>query len=164
MLSALIIASIAISVAIGYKTKYNTGLFAIVFAYLIGCFALGMKTKAVIGTWPVSTMSPHIPGACSSSSNMPSATSRRAITLAISWRIFLSSQLNHTLRAFRLNFTFCLNTPFKAFSKVIARPYAHQYKTFDHSAGFSCLCAHNLRPPMRILTRAAGCVQAPHSV
>ena len=56
MLSALIIASIAISVAIGYKTKYNTGLFAIVFAYLIGCFALGMKTKAVIGTWPVSTM------------------------------------------------------------------------------------------------------------
>lgn len=48
MLSALIIASIAISVAIGYKTKYNTGLFAIVFAYLIGCCPLGMKTKAVI--------------------------------------------------------------------------------------------------------------------
>lgn len=56
MLSALIIAAIAISVAIGYKTKYNTGLFAIVFAYLIGCFALGMKPKAVIGQWPVSTM------------------------------------------------------------------------------------------------------------
>lgn len=56
MLSALIIASIAISVAIGYKTKYNTGLFAIVFAYLIGCFALGMKPKAVISQWPVSTM------------------------------------------------------------------------------------------------------------
>lgn len=56
MLSVLIIAAIAVSVAIGYKTGYNTGLFAIVFAYVIGCFGLGMKTKAVIGLWPVSTM------------------------------------------------------------------------------------------------------------
>lgn len=56
MLSILIIAAIAISVAIGYRTKYNTGLFAIVFAYVIGCFGLGMKTKEVISTWPVSTM------------------------------------------------------------------------------------------------------------
>lgn len=56
MLSALIIGSIAVSVAIGYRTKINTGLFAIVFAYLIGCFALGMKTKEVISGWPVSTM------------------------------------------------------------------------------------------------------------
>lgn len=56
MLSALIIASIAISVAIGYKTKFNTGFFAIGFAYLIGCFAMGMSTKNVIAGWPVSTM------------------------------------------------------------------------------------------------------------
>lgn len=56
MLSLFIIGAIAVSVAIGYKTKYNTGFFAIVFAYLIGCFALGMKTKAVIAGWPVSTM------------------------------------------------------------------------------------------------------------
>ncbi len=56
MLSALIIAAIALSVAIGYKTKFNTGFFAMVFAYLIGCFAMGMKTKAVIAGWPVSTM------------------------------------------------------------------------------------------------------------
>lgn len=56
MLSALIIGAIALSVAIGYKTKFNTGFFAIVFAYLIGCFALGMKTKDVIGGWPVSIM------------------------------------------------------------------------------------------------------------
>lgn len=56
MLSALIIGSIAVSVAIGYKTKINTGLFAIVFAYLIGCFVMGMKTKEVISGWPVSTM------------------------------------------------------------------------------------------------------------
>ncbi|MCI8661026.1 MAG: SLC13 family permease [Lachnospiraceae bacterium] len=56
MLSVLIIGAIALSVAIGYKTKFNTGFFAIVFAYLIGCFAMGMKTKAVIAGWPVSTM------------------------------------------------------------------------------------------------------------
>lgn len=56
MLSIMIIGSIAVSVAIGYKTKYNTGLFAIIFAYLIGCFALGLKTKEVISGWPVSTM------------------------------------------------------------------------------------------------------------
>ena len=56
MLSALIIGAIAVSVAIGYKTKFNTGFFAMAFAYLIGCFVLGMKTKAVIGGWPVSTM------------------------------------------------------------------------------------------------------------
>ena len=56
MLSILIIGAIAVSVAIGYKTKFNTGFFAIAFAYLIGCFALGMKPKAVIAGWPVSTM------------------------------------------------------------------------------------------------------------
>ena len=56
MLSILIVASIAVSVAIGYKTKFNTGLFAMVFAYLIGCFGLGMSAKDVINGWPVSTM------------------------------------------------------------------------------------------------------------
>ena len=56
MLSILIVAGIAVSVAIGYKTKFNTGLFAIVFAYLIGCFGLGMSAKSVIAGWPISTM------------------------------------------------------------------------------------------------------------
>lgn len=56
MLSILVIGAIAISVIIGYKTKFNTGLFAIIFAYLIGCFALGMSTKQVISGWPISTM------------------------------------------------------------------------------------------------------------
>ena len=56
MLSALIIAAIALSVAIGYKTKFNTGFFAIVFAYLIGCFAMGMKPKSLIACWPTNTM------------------------------------------------------------------------------------------------------------
>lgn len=56
MLSFLIVAAIAIAVVIGYKTGFNTGFFAIIFAYLIGCFAMGMSTKEVIGGWPVSTM------------------------------------------------------------------------------------------------------------
>lgn len=52
----MIVAAIAIAVVIGYKTGFNTGFFAIIFAYLIGCFAMGMSTKEVIGGWPVSTM------------------------------------------------------------------------------------------------------------
>ena len=56
MLSILIVGAIALAVAIGYKTKFNTGLFAIVFAYLIGCFVMGMKPKEVINSWPGSTM------------------------------------------------------------------------------------------------------------
>lgn len=56
MLSAVIVGSIALAVVLGYKTKINTGLFCIVFAYLIGCFALGLKTKELIGFWPTSTM------------------------------------------------------------------------------------------------------------
>lgn len=56
MLSLLIIGGIAASVAIGYKTSYNTGFFAMGFAYLIGCFALGMSIREVIAGWPVSTM------------------------------------------------------------------------------------------------------------
>ena len=56
MLSAVIILSIAVAVAIGYKTGFNTGLLAIVFVFLIGCFGMGMSTKAVIAEWPVSTM------------------------------------------------------------------------------------------------------------
>ena len=56
MMSAVIIASIALAVVLGYKTKINTGFFCIAFAYIIGCFALGMKTKALIACWPTSTM------------------------------------------------------------------------------------------------------------
>lgn len=56
MISIVIIASIALAVFLGYKTKINTGFFCIAFAYLIGCFALGLKTKELIGFWPTSTM------------------------------------------------------------------------------------------------------------
>ncbi len=56
MLSAIIIFSIALAVFLGYKTKINTGFFCIVFAYAIGCFAMGMKPKELIGFWPTNTM------------------------------------------------------------------------------------------------------------
>lgn len=55
-MSVILVASIALAVVLGYKTKINTGLFCMAFAYLIGCFALGMKTKELIACWPTSTM------------------------------------------------------------------------------------------------------------
>ena len=56
MLSVAIILAIALAIFLGYKTKINTGLFCIVFAYIIGCFVMGLKPKQVIGYWPTSTM------------------------------------------------------------------------------------------------------------
>lgn len=56
MLSLVIVGSIFLAIALGYKTKINTGFFAIAFAYLIGCFGMNLKTGAVIGMWPVKTM------------------------------------------------------------------------------------------------------------
>lgn len=56
MISVILIAAIALAVILGYKTKINTGFFCIAFAYLIGCFGLGLKTKALIAFWPTSTM------------------------------------------------------------------------------------------------------------
>ena len=56
MLSIIIILSIALAIFLGYRTKINTGLFCIVFAYIIGCFVMGLKPKQVIGFWPTNTM------------------------------------------------------------------------------------------------------------
>jgi di/tricarboxylate transporter len=56
MLSAFIILAIAVAIFLGYKTKLNTGLFCIVFAYIIGCFVMGLKPKALINFWPINTM------------------------------------------------------------------------------------------------------------
>lgn len=56
MLSILLVAAIAVAVVLGYKTKINTGLFCIVFAYFIGCFGMGMKPKALIAFWPTNIM------------------------------------------------------------------------------------------------------------
>lgn len=54
MLNGIIIATIVVTIALGYKTKINTGLFGMIFAYIIGTFALGLKPAEVIKMWPVS--------------------------------------------------------------------------------------------------------------
>ena len=56
MLGIVIIAAIALAIFLGARTKINTGLFCMVFAYVIGCFVMGLKTKTIIGYWPTSTM------------------------------------------------------------------------------------------------------------
>ena len=54
MLSLLIVLAIIVSIILGYRTKINTGLFGIAFAYLIGCFFVNMSAKEVIASWPIS--------------------------------------------------------------------------------------------------------------
>lgn len=54
MISLIVVLAITISIALGYKTKINTGLFAICFAYIIGCFFLKLKASEVISMWPIS--------------------------------------------------------------------------------------------------------------
>ena len=56
MINLIIVLAIVASIVIGYKTKINTGLVAIIFAYLIGCLGLGLAPKDIIGMWPTSTM------------------------------------------------------------------------------------------------------------
>jgi len=56
MLNLVIILAIVVAIVLGYKTKINTGLFCIVFAYAIGCFVMGLKPKTLIGYWPTNTM------------------------------------------------------------------------------------------------------------
>lgn len=53
MINWIVLGAIALSIAFGYKTKFNTGFFAIVFSYLIGCFMLDLKTSALIDMWPM---------------------------------------------------------------------------------------------------------------
>lgn len=55
-LSLAIVICIAVAIILGYKTGINTGLFCMVFAYVIGCFVMGMKPSQVISFWPVNTM------------------------------------------------------------------------------------------------------------
>ena len=56
MISVILVAAIALAVVLGYKTGINTGFFCIAFAFLIGCFGLGIATKSLISFWPTSTM------------------------------------------------------------------------------------------------------------
>ena len=54
MHSALIALAIVVSIGVSYKTKLNTGLLAIAFAYLIGVFVLKLEPSAVTAMWPIS--------------------------------------------------------------------------------------------------------------
>lgn len=53
MISLFVVGSIVLAIILGYKTRINIGLFAIAFAYLIGCFGMGLSPKAVINMWPL---------------------------------------------------------------------------------------------------------------
>ncbi|AZS50955.1 SLC13 family permease [Entomomonas moraniae] len=48
-----IILSILIAIALGYFTKINIGIYAIVFAYIIGCYVLDLKSSQIIDFWPI---------------------------------------------------------------------------------------------------------------
>ncbi|NUF22825.1 SLC13 family permease [Acinetobacter oleivorans] len=52
-MTALMLMALALSIGLGYKTKINIGFFTIAFAYLIGCFGMGLKPSEVIELWPV---------------------------------------------------------------------------------------------------------------
>ncbi|QCG93572.1 SLC13 family permease [Azospirillum sp. TSA2s] len=52
-MTLVIVLAIALAVVLGYVTKINIGLFAIAFAYILGCFGLGLKPGAVIDMWPL---------------------------------------------------------------------------------------------------------------
>ncbi|WP_373683514.1 SLC13 family permease [Acinetobacter sp. YH16058] len=52
-MTLLILMALALSIGLGYITKINIGFFTIVFAYLIGCFGMGLKPAEVIELWPV---------------------------------------------------------------------------------------------------------------
>ena len=54
MMSLIVVAAIVVSIALGYRTKINTGFFAIAFAYIIGCFVLDLKAPDVVKMWPIS--------------------------------------------------------------------------------------------------------------
>lgn len=52
----LFLVGIVASIVIGNKLKFNIGLVAMVFAYAIGVFGLGMKTSALIEQWPTKVL------------------------------------------------------------------------------------------------------------
>lgn len=54
MLTSFIILAIVLSILIGYKTRLNIGIFAMIFAYIIGAFFMDLKPKEIVSYWPVS--------------------------------------------------------------------------------------------------------------
>ena len=52
----LFLVAVVVSIVINYKTGINLGIPALIFAYIIGCWILKMKVKAVVACWPTSTL------------------------------------------------------------------------------------------------------------
>lgn len=48
----LVLISVVISIAIGYKLNTNIGVIAMVFAYIIGCFIMNIKISNLVLMWP----------------------------------------------------------------------------------------------------------------
>lgn len=48
----LCLLAIVVSIVLGWKFKFNTGILAMGFAFIIGCFVMGLKVSAIIGFWP----------------------------------------------------------------------------------------------------------------
>ncbi|MBQ8648299.1 MAG: SLC13 family permease [Oscillospiraceae bacterium] len=56
MIHALVAGAAVLAVAVSCRTRINIGFPAMLAAWLIGCWGLGMTPAEVIGTWPVSIM------------------------------------------------------------------------------------------------------------
>ncbi len=52
LMLAIILISVLVSIAIGFKFKINTGVVAMVFAYIIGCFFMDLKISEIVAMWP----------------------------------------------------------------------------------------------------------------
>lgn len=44
---------IVLAIAIGFKTNINTGVLAMVFSYMVGCYVMGLKASAIVALWPI---------------------------------------------------------------------------------------------------------------
>lgn len=49
----VLICSIILAIVLGFITKINTGLYALLFSYIIGSFFLQIKPSAIIAMWPM---------------------------------------------------------------------------------------------------------------
>jgi di/tricarboxylate transporter len=52
-LAVLMILALAASIILGFVTNKNTGLYALAFSYLIGCFVMHLRPSEIIGLWPL---------------------------------------------------------------------------------------------------------------
>lgn len=53
MVNLITFLGIVVAIAHGFKTQRNSGFLAMIFAYLIGSFALGMSATEVMNCWPM---------------------------------------------------------------------------------------------------------------